>query len=811
MIGNLDLARQVLGAGHLVGEHGRQEILRVHPRDLRRNFLAAAEPRQRERDGGIPAPAHAEHGRGAERLHQQRPDGFRVQEARRVRQFETMRVRQRQHDVILGRRRLQFEIERAAKALAQRQAPGAVHAAAVRGMNDQLHPARLIEEALENDGVQRRQALQRGPPGGEILGELRRRGLIEAHRLPQPARGGVRSGVEPRGDLGAQARHRGGQFVGAARRLAQPEGNGRRLSVGVLDAHRAALDAQYPVRCVAQLEHVALQAFDGEVLVDGADRHSLGLEHDLVVGVVRNRAAGHDGGEARALVRPQRPGHRIAVNERTPAAAPRAEALGQHAHAIVEVLAAEAPIRVGAADQGEQRLLRAFPRGDLGGDLLGEHVQCVAGDGEAVQLPAPHGIEQRRALDQFVARQWEQSALGRAAHRVPGAPDPLQEAVDRAGRPDLAHQVDVADVEPEFQRRGRHQHLQVAALQPLFRVEAPFLGEAAVMSRHLGLAQPFGQVARHPLGQPARVDEHQRGAMFLGELRDPVVDLRPGVARHDRLERRCRQFQREIPIAAMSAVDDDAVARARIRAAQESRDLLDGRLRRGQSDARQSVPRNRLQALERQRQMSAALVGGDCVDFIDDDGPAGGEHGPSRFGAQQHVQRFRGGHDDVRRLPPHARALGSAAVAGAHDGAYRHVGEAESGQLAANACQWRFEVAVDVVRQGLQGRDIEHPRLIREDAGRAVPDQLIDRREEGREGLAGAGGRGHQHVPSRLDGGPRVGLRPRRRLVGSREPRGDGGMKGFECAHDRDARPRTEIGPWIIGDRGPERRPAAKA
>jgi len=64
------------------------------------------------------------------------------------------------------------------------------------------------------------------------------------HRLPQPARGGVRSGVEPRGDLGAQARHRGGQFVGAARRLAQPEGNGRRLSVGVLDAHRAALDAQ---------------------------------------------------------------------------------------------------------------------------------------------------------------------------------------------------------------------------------------------------------------------------------------------------------------------------------------------------------------------------------------------------------------------------------------------------------------------------------------------------------------------------------------------------------------------------------------
>ena len=50
--------------------------------------------------------------------------------------------------------------------------------------------------------------------------------------------------------------------------------------------------------------------------------------------------------------------------------------------------------------------------------------------------------------------------------------DPLQERIDRAGRAELAHQVDVADVDAELERCGRDQHLQLAALQALLRVEA---------------------------------------------------------------------------------------------------------------------------------------------------------------------------------------------------------------------------------------------------------------------------------------------------------------------------------------------------
>ena len=65
----------------------------------------------------------------------------------------------------------------------------------------------------------------------------------------------------------------------------------RRTRLRVLDAHDAALDAQDAIGGIAELEDVAGQALDGEVLVHRADDLVLGLEQHLVVGVVGDRAA----------------------------------------------------------------------------------------------------------------------------------------------------------------------------------------------------------------------------------------------------------------------------------------------------------------------------------------------------------------------------------------------------------------------------------------------------------------------------------------------------------------------------------------
>src|SRR6185437_16562610 len=125
------------------------------------------------------------------------------------------------------------------------------------------------------------------------------------------------------------------QLEGSARRLAQPEWNGRRLAMRVLDPHRASLHPQYSIRGIAQLEYIALKALDGKILVDGADQMTLRLQHDLVIGVVRNGAAGGERGEACALAGPQHLVDRVVMQQRAASPAAGAETLRQHAHALV--------------------------------------------------------------------------------------------------------------------------------------------------------------------------------------------------------------------------------------------------------------------------------------------------------------------------------------------------------------------------------------------------------------------------------------------------------------------------------------------
>ena len=215
----------------------------------------------------------------------------RVQVARHLGELEAVRRGQRQHDVVLGRRRLQLEIELAAEALAQRQAPGAVEPAAEGRMDDQLHAADFVEEALEDDACpasaarRARHGRRRGTRRSAAprprrcrassasqpqrrLHPARAAGIASPDLRPAAGEGAGIQVTQARVDLRAQPRHRLRQLVAAARRLAEPERDVRRLALRVLDPHRAALDAQDAVGGVAELEHVAGQALDREILVD---------------------------------------------------------------------------------------------------------------------------------------------------------------------------------------------------------------------------------------------------------------------------------------------------------------------------------------------------------------------------------------------------------------------------------------------------------------------------------------------------------------------------------------------------------------
>ena len=537
VIGNLELARQILRAGELVREDGGEQILRGHARERRRHFLPAAKARQGERDRRAPAPAHRKHGRGAHGLHEDRACGVGMQVTRHVGELEAVRRRERQHDRVLGGRRLQLEVEGAAEAFAQREPPGAVDAAAEGGVNDELHAAGFVEEALEDESLLGRERAERGAPRGEIVDELLRGGGGHARGGREPRARRLEPSIELRLELAAQPRDARRQLIGAPGRLAEPEGDRRRLTARVLDPDAALLDAQNAVRHVAELEDIALQALDREVLVHRADELRLGLENHLVVGVVRNGAPGGERGESRPAPPLHPVVHAVVMDERAVPAAARAVALREHAHDLVELGALEVAAGIRPAQQVVEPRLVPLARRHFGDDLLREDVERLRGHRHPVEFPASHRREERRALDQVIARQRKQSSLRSAAHRVTGAADALQECRDRARRAELTDEVHLADVDPELEGCGGDERAQLAALQPALCREAGFLRHAAVVGGDVLLAEPLGEMPRDALGLPPGVDEHERRPVLAHELRQAVVDLRPHLPRHHRLER----------------------------------------------------------------------------------------------------------------------------------------------------------------------------------------------------------------------------------------------------------------------------------
>ena len=493
-----------------------------------------------------------------------------------------------------------------------------------------------------------------------------------------------------------------------ARRLAEPERNRRRLALRILDAHAARLDAQDPIRRVAELEDVAGEALDREVLVDRADELARGLEHDVVVGGVGNRAARRERGQPRAAPAAQHAVDGVAMEVRGAMAAARGEALGEHAH-DVEVLVAR-QLAYGYARVNERRTarLRSIRARRLRrrSAARARRAAC-AGIVRRSSSPRAHRIEQRRAFDQLVARQRKEPRLRHAADRVARAPGALQERRDRARRAELADELDVADVDAELERRGRDQRLAArrssAAARPSSRrsfAMLPWCDITCSSPSSSDRCRATRSAMRRVLTNTSVV---RCCAASVGE---PRVDLLPHLVRHHRLERRRRALRAR----------DRARARGRCRRSRSRTRATASR----RSQRRRTLPtrkraissigfcvadrpmrtRRRAGAALRARSSDSArwlprLFAGERVDLVDDDGARRREHRAARLRAEQHVQRLRRRDDDVRRPPAHARALGLRRVAGAHQRADVDVGEAEGSEFRADAGERRLEIACE--------------------------------------------------------------------------------------------------------------------
>ena len=303
------------------------------------------------------------------------------------------------------------------------------------------------------------------------------------------------------------------------------------------------------------------------------------------------------------------------------------------------------------------------------------------------------------------------------------------------------------------------------------------------------VAQPFGQRECGPFDQAAGVGEHECRAVGARQFGNPVVHLGPHFRGHDRFERRRRHFQRQVARAVKPLVDHGA--RGVAPADQEVGDQIHRTLRGRQPDAAQAararVRGQRFEPFEGHGEMGATLVARHGVDLVHDHGVRLRQCGTARFAAEQDVERLRGGDQDMGGLACHGLARGRRRVAGAHHAADGRGRRAQPVRPCGDAAQRRLQVALHVVGQRLERRDIDDAHRVIERPGLRLADEFVDDGQKRGQRLAGPGRRGDQRVSARLNARPRPGLTRGRRGKRRREPAPHRGQKRLEASGRRHA------------------------
>ena len=412
----------------------------------------------------------------------------------------------------------------------------------------------------------------------------------------------------------------------------------------------------------------------------------------------------------------------------------------------------------------------------------------------------------------------------------PARPDALQAAGDRLRRLDLDDQVDGAHVDSELERGGRDQAGQLARLEQLLDQGALLVGEGAVvgagdLGRSLVSIPGVAGVLRRrelllelvvvhlvealgdALGGAAVVDEDDRRAVLADQPQQLGVDRRPdragvggGVERGlDRagvdalggVLRGCASWCWVLPVSAPSrrllesglgstmsstgttisrsscfGSEASTISHSRPAPTRKSPMRSSGRWVADSPIRWPTRLRVSSSATEVRPAARALMVSARCeprfegaTAWISSTITASTPPRISRAPRADHqIERLGRRDQDVRRLPAHPAPLGLRRVAGAQRDRDRRP----------DPLQRRPQVALDVVGERLERRDVDDPHARAEPLGLAS--EAVDPPQERGEGLARAGRRADQGVRARGDRRPAGRLGGRGGLERGLEP-----------------------------------------
>ena len=300
---------------------------------------------------------------------------------------------------------------------------------------------------------------------------------------------------------------------------------------------------------------------------------SLGSSNHAVIRVVCDRAAGGQRDKTRAAASAHAPVDGVAMDQRTAPAPLGAEALGEHAHDIVEFLAGQFPIRIGRAHQFKELVLLPILGSGAGDNLLGEHVERLLRH------------LQRIEFDRCGFRA-EVPCTSTSSSRLSGKMRPLGSPPRRcSARPTRCRKVASEWVGPIWQTRSTEPMSMPSSSEAVATsaLSSPRFRRFSASRRSLAERLPWCDVTlsapirsprlmRNALGQAARIHEDQGRPVRGDQFRQSAINFLPDFIRHYGFERRAGQFDGQIQLTPIIAVDDRA-RRSRFGSGRESAPL----------------------------------------------------------------------------------------------------------------------------------------------------------------------------------------------------------------------------------------------
>ncbi len=298
------------------------------------------------------------------------------------------------------------------------------------------------------------------------------------------------------------------------------------------------------------------------------------------------------------------------------------------------------------------------------------------------------------------------------------------------------------------------------------------------------------EAGREPLGEPPAVGEDDGGGVLGDEVDDPLLDVRPDGGALLLPRRRAGEVagglaelghvrhgddDLEVPLLRRRRLDDlDGTP-----AGEEARDLLDGSHGGGQADPLRRAVELVVEPLEGEGEVRAALGAREGVHLVEDHGLDAGQRLAGGRGEDEE-ERLGSRDEDVGGGAGERPALVGRGVAGAHRDGDVGLGQAEAGRRVPDADEGAAQVALDVDGERLHRRDVQDAAAPQPLLGDGLGGEPVEGPEEGRQGLARAGGGDDEGVLAAADRLPRAGLGGGGGTEAPPEPRGGGGGEAVE-------------------------------